>query len=184
VAAGLELRIVLVAAGLGLLIDLAAEELAPSQPLAQPVGVATALAIDKFPDLPVAEATMRSAELRVEIEVQRWPATTGVPPAWELLVAAAVPGAAAGAGGKQAIDKGEPMRSKSDIMSPSKICLTVSAIFLSCFLGLAVYAAPKAKSDAAASSQAKQKGFDTPKQAADDLIQAAELFDVPALKDI
>jgi len=76
------------------------------------------------------------------------------------------------------------MRSKSDIMSPSKICLTVSAIVLSCFLGPAVYAAPKAKSDAAASSQAKQKGFDTPKQAADGLIQAAELFDVPALKDI
>ena len=166
-------------------IDLAAAGLAPSQPLAQPVGVAeTALAIDKFPELPVAEATMRSAELRVEIEVQRWPATTGVPPAWELPAAAVVPGAAAGAGGKQAIDKGEPMRSKSDIMSSSKICLTVSAIFLSCFLGLAVYAAPKAKSDAAASSQAKQKGFDTPKQAADDLIQAAELFDVPALKDI
>src|SRR2546430_7709952 len=69
-------------------------------------------------------------------------------------------------------------------MSSSKICLTVSAIFLSCFLGLAVYAAPKAKSDATASSQAKQKGFDTPKQAADGLIQAAELFDVPALKDI
>src|SRR5712691_7177002 len=69
-------------------------------------------------------------------------------------------------------------------MSSSKICLTVSAIFLSCFLGLAVYAAPKAKSDAAASSQAKQKGFDTPKQAADGLIQAAELLDVAVLKDI
>ena len=128
-AAGLELPIVLVVAELGLLIapvaglglpivlaaelatqepiDLAGEELAPSQPLAQPVGVAeTALAIDKFPDLPVAEATMRSAELRVEIEVQRWPATTEVPPAWERPAAGAGTGAAAGAEGKQAIDKG------------------------------------------------------------------------------
>ena len=76
----------------------------------------TALAIDKFPDLPVAEATMHSAELRVEIEVQPRPATTGVPRAWELLGAVAVrgvavgavvagTGAAAGAGGKQAIDR-------------------------------------------------------------------------------
>src|SRR5439155_16599813 len=46
--------IVLVAAGLELLIALAAEGLAPSQLLAQPAGVAaaTASAIDKFPDLP------------------------------------------------------------------------------------------------------------------------------------
>jgi hypothetical protein len=49
-----------------------------------------------------------------------------------------------------------------------------SAIFIVCLLGLSLHAAP----------DPKQKGFDTPQQAAESLIQAAEQFDVPALKDI
>jgi hypothetical protein len=69
-------------------------------------------------------------------------------------------------------------------MTPSKISLIACAILLSCFSGLALHAAPKAKPDAAAASQPKQKEFDTPKQAADSLVQAAETFDVPALKEI
>ena len=76
------------------------------------------------------------------------------------------------------------MRSKLPITSSLRISLLASAIFLSGFLGLAVYAAPKAKSDAAATPQAKQKGFDTPKQAVDSLIQTAELFDVALLEEI
>ena len=47
-----------------------------------------------------------------------------------------------------------------------------------------MHAAPQAKEDAAATSQAKQKGFDTPQQAADSLVQAAAAFDVPALEEI
>ena len=47
-----------------------------------------------------------------------------------------------------------------------------------------VYAAEKAKQDPAAASQPKQKAFATAKEAADALIQAAESFDVAALKEI
>jgi len=96
----------------------------------------------------------------------------------------AVTEAAEGAGGKQTVNERKPMRSKSDIMTPSKISLIASAILVSCFLGLALHAAPQGKPDAAAASQPKQKEFDTPKQAADSLVQAAEAFDVPALKEI
>jgi hypothetical protein len=47
-----------------------------------------------------------------------------------------------------------------------------------------LHAAPQAKTDAAAAPQVKQKAFDSPKQATDSLLQAAESFDVPALKEI
>jgi len=91
-------------------------------------------------------------------------------------VRAAVAGteAAADAGGKQAIGEGQLMRSKSAIKGSLRISLLASAIFIFCCLGLFLYAAP----------EPKQKGFDTPQQAAESLIQAAEHFDVPALKDI
>jgi hypothetical protein len=69
-------------------------------------------------------------------------------------------------------------------MTPWKISLIASAIVVSCFSGLALNAAPQGKPGAAAASQPKQKEFDTPKQAADSLVQAAETFDVPALKEI
>jgi DUF2950 family protein len=76
------------------------------------------------------------------------------------------------------------MKSKLNIMTSSKISLVASAIFVSCLLPLALQAAPKAKSDATAASQPKQKEFDTPKQAADALIQVAANFDVAAAKEI
>jgi Protein of unknown function (DUF2950) len=47
-----------------------------------------------------------------------------------------------------------------------------------------VQAASPAKTDAPATSQAKQKEFDSPKQAADALIQVAANFDVAAAKEI
>jgi len=65
----------------------------------------------------------------------------------------------------------------------SKNFLIASAILISCFLGLVLHAAPAAKPDAA-SSQPAQKDFDTPQQAVDSLVQAAEAFDAPALKEI
>ena len=65
----------------------------------------------------------------------------------------------------------------------SKFFPIASAILISCFLGLALHAAPTAEPDAA-SSQPAQKEFDTPKQAVDSLVQAAEAFDAPALKEI
>jgi hypothetical protein len=74
------------------------------------------------------------------------------------------------------------MRPKLHIMISSRIL--AAAVVISCFLGLAVHAAPQAKQDAAAASQPKQKEFDSPKQAADDLIQVAANFDVAAAKEI
>ena len=67
-------------------------------------------------------------------------------------------------------------------MNSLKISLIASAIAISCLLGLALHAAPPAKSEAAAASQPKQQEFDTPKQAVDSLLTAAATFDVPALK--
>ena len=67
-------------------------------------------------------------------------------------------------------------------MTSSKISLIASAIAISCLLGLALHAAPPAKTEAAAASQPQQKQFDTPKQAVDSLLTAAATFDVPALK--
>src|SRR4029077_6436318 len=57
-------------------------------------------------------------------------------------------------------------------------------ILISCLLGLAVQAAPAAKTDAAAASQPKQKEFDSAKQAADALIQIAANSDLAAAKEI
>ena len=66
------------------------------------------------------------------------------------------------------------MRSKLSITNSLRISLLASVLPIFCFLGLSLHAAP----------EPKQKGFDTPQQAADGLIQAAEQFDVPVLKDI
>ena len=76
------------------------------------------------------------------------------------------------------------MKTKLDIMISPKIFLIASAIAISCLLGLALQAAPPAKLDAAAASQPKQKEFDTPKQAADALVQVAANSDVAAAKEI
>jgi len=69
-------------------------------------------------------------------------------------------------------------------MTSSKILLIASAISSSCLLGLALHAAAPSKTDASAASQPTQKQFDTPKQAADALIQVASNFDVAAAKEI
>jgi hypothetical protein len=69
-------------------------------------------------------------------------------------------------------------------MTTSKISLIGSAIAISCSLGLALHAAAPSKPDAAAGSQPGQKQFDTPKQAADALVQVAANFDVAAAKEI
>jgi hypothetical protein len=69
-------------------------------------------------------------------------------------------------------------------MTSSKIFLIACAISSSCLLGLAVHAAAPSKSDATTAAQPVQKQFDTPKQAADALIQVASNFDVAAAKEI
>lgn len=76
------------------------------------------------------------------------------------------------------------MKSKLNIMTSAKISLVISAILISCSLGLAVQAAPPAKTGVTTASQPKQKEFDSPKQAADALIQVAANFDVSVAKEI
>src|SRR5437762_9029180 len=76
------------------------------------------------------------------------------------------------------------MKTKLDIMISPKIFLIASAIAISCLLGFALQAAPPAKPDAAAASQPKQKEFDTPKEAADALVQVAANSEVAAAKEI
>jgi hypothetical protein len=76
----------------------------------------------------------------------------------------------------------ELMRIKPSIMTSSKLLPIAAAIITCSFLAVASQAASEPKQDAAAASQ--PKAFDTPKQAADSLLQAAETFDVAALKEI
>jgi hypothetical protein len=85
---------------------------------------------------------------------------------------------------KRTVDEEKQMKSKTNIMTSSKISVVASAMFISCLLSLAVQAAPAAKTDAPPTSQPKQKEFDSPKQAIDSLVQAAETFDIAALKEI
>src|SRR4029450_10863243 len=77
------------------------------------------------------------------------------------------------------------MKSKANIMTSSKFFVITCAI-VNCFLlVLAIQAAPERKQEStAAASQPQQKQFDTPKQAADALIQVAANFDVAAAKEI
>src|SRR6266550_2469103 len=77
------------------------------------------------------------------------------------------------------------MRTRLHIMNSLKISLIPSTMFLFCLLGLASQGAPEPKQGlTAAASQPQQKQFDTPKQAADALIQVATNFDVAAMKEI
>jgi hypothetical protein len=77
------------------------------------------------------------------------------------------------------------MKSKANIMTSSKFFVVACAI-VNCFLlVLATQAAPEPKQELiAAASQPQQKQFDTPKQAADALIQVAANFDPAAAKEI
>jgi len=77
------------------------------------------------------------------------------------------------------------MKSKANIMTSSKFFVIAGAIVNCAFLALASQGAPEQKQEStAAASQPQQKQFDTPKQAADALIQVAANFDVAAAKEI
>src|SRR6266496_4402122 len=76
------------------------------------------------------------------------------------------------------------MKSKANIMTSSKFFMLACAM-LNCFsLVLAAQAAPEQKQESTAAAQPQQKQFDTPKQAADALIQVAANFDPAAAKEI
>src|SRR5216110_1683061 len=77
------------------------------------------------------------------------------------------------------------MKSKANIMISSKFFVIACAIVNCALLVLASQGAPEQKQESiAAASQPQQKQFDTPKQAADALIQVAANFDVTAAKEI
>ena len=77
------------------------------------------------------------------------------------------------------------MKTKANIMTSSKFFVIVSAIVNCTFLVLASQGAPEQKQESTTTtSQPKQKEFDSPKQAADALIQVAANFDVAAAKEI
>ena len=76
------------------------------------------------------------------------------------------------------------MKSRLRIMTSSKFSLIASAIAGFYLLGVGLHAAKPSKSEAASAPQAAQKLFDTPKKAADALIQVAANFDVAAAKEI
>src|SRR6476646_10015912 len=76
------------------------------------------------------------------------------------------------------------MKSTLRIMTSSKFTLIASAIGSFCLLGFGVHAATSSKSEAASAPASAQKQFDTPKQAADALVQVAANFDVAAAKEI
>ena len=76
------------------------------------------------------------------------------------------------------------MKLRLKIMTSSKFTLLASAIVSLCLSGVSLHAAPPSKSDAPSAPAPAQKQFDTPKQAADALVQVAANFDVAAAKEI
>src|SRR6059036_1013585 len=76
------------------------------------------------------------------------------------------------------------MKSKANIMTSSKFFVIACSIVNCVLLVVASQGAPEQKQESTAASQPKQKEFDTPKQAADALIQVASNFDVAAAKEI
>ena len=76
------------------------------------------------------------------------------------------------------------MKSTPIIMTSSKFIVIAFAIGSFNLLGFVLHAAPAKKSDEAATPATGQKQFDTPKQAADALVQVAANFDAAAAKEI
>jgi len=76
------------------------------------------------------------------------------------------------------------MKSTLRIMTSAKFTLIASAIVSFWLLGFGLHAATPSKSNAASAAQPGQKQFDTPKQAADALVQVATNLDVAAAKEV
>ena len=110
--------------------------------------------------------------------------------AWEVgveavVVAAAAKKAAAKKGAEDADAKrDERKKFRSKTMNSLKLQFLASVLAASSFVCAGLIAAPQSKSDTAAGAQPNQKQFNTPKEAADSLVQAAESFDVNSLKEI
>ncbi len=75
------------------------------------------------------------------------------------------------------------MKSKLNLMTSIKVFLIAFAMVAALVVDPALKAATETKKETAA-AESTQKQFNTPKEAADSLVQAAASFDVPALKEI
>ena len=80
--------------------------------------------------------------------------------------------------------RNQEMTSNINLMNSSKFFPIASAIVTFGFLACVSQAAEPKKEAAVAAPQSNQKQFNTPKEAADSLIQAASAYDVNALKEI
>ena len=69
-------------------------------------------------------------------------------------------------------------------MKSLKISLLVSTVVMFEAAGFALQAAPESKKEEPAPPQSNQKQFNTPKEAADSLIEAAATFDIAVLTEI
>jgi hypothetical protein len=76
------------------------------------------------------------------------------------------------------------MRTNSLFRRSSDLFSIAFAITVSFLVFYAAEASPGTKKEAAGAAQMQQKQFNTPKEAAESLVQAAESFDVTALKEI
>jgi hypothetical protein len=76
------------------------------------------------------------------------------------------------------------MKTGINLLTSPKVSLLAATIFICCVSAASLSAAPENKQDAGTASQPQQRGFDTPKQAIDALLQAAETLDIAALKEI
>jgi hypothetical protein len=107
-----------------------------------------------------------------------------------VVAAAADVAAVEEAGDKRMIDGEKTMKTtKRNTMTSSRMIVVAAAILITGFLVSASVAAPEkkeaaAKPEAQGTPQTEQKEFDTPKQAADALIQVAANLDVAAAKEI
>jgi hypothetical protein len=76
------------------------------------------------------------------------------------------------------------MHPQSEYENRPKALWQFFGVVCACLLALALHASPQTAQKSSAAPAGKQKVFDTAKQAADALIQAAENYDLPALKEI
>ena len=95
-----------------------------------------------------------------------------------------VEGAAVAAAGGDEVKQRRGMQLKRDTMTTTRTLLIACGISFYGFSVGNLPAASTSKQDTSKAPQAKQKEFNTPNEAAESLIKAADVFDVTALKEI
>jgi hypothetical protein len=127
------------------------------------------------------ELAVLGAVLVALAEAAPRPAVHAALPAWVAADAVAV---AAGGAGKAAVIKENNMTTRNSV-SIAGYCLLGTLVTLASWsLGIPCRAQTESKQTTAAATFATQKGFASPKEAANALVQAADQFDVPSLKEI